>query len=62
MNDEMVNDGKDKLDLAYRELIKQKVTISVYFNQYQDLRSKLEAPPKIEDSLNSKQSRPKSSK
>ena len=32
MNDEIVNDGKDKLDLAYRELIKQKVTISVYFN------------------------------
>ena len=32
MNDEIVADGKEKLDLAYRELIKQKVTISVYFN------------------------------
>ena len=32
MNDGIVADGKDKLDLTFRELIKQKVTISVYFN------------------------------
>ena len=51
LNDEIATGGKQKLNLAYREIIKQKVNISVYFNYYQDLRSKLEASTKIKGSI-----------